>query len=192
VPVKCLTNNFAVSEPNATYKQREGTKQRTSKTSSTASRASPDNLKAGVILDPIPDAPQDKLVATPARLNFGHLTEGYVYGMDLTLTNVGNMPCRFNIKPVKSATHPNLHETLACEWNKGPVAPGMTAKVTVQLMAVSGLELDECITILSESTIISVPITATVRPVSEGGKVSLPRSVRILSNARLPAVRRPG
>eukprot|EP00668_Euglena_longa_P015449 GGOE01019529.1.p1 GENE.GGOE01019529.1~~GGOE01019529.1.p1 ORF type:complete len:2073 (+),score=655.03 GGOE01019529.1:419-6220(+) len=205
VPVKVLNSDFAASEPNAAYLQREAGKQRTSKTASTASAAqraspaSPSSLGGlggslnGVILDPMPITPQDRLVATPSRLNFGSVCEGYVYGMDFTLTNLGHVPCRFHIKLPKSDALGNAGDVLACDWVKGPIAPGMTIRVSVQLSAATtaGQDINETILVSAESCHIHLPVTATIRPSSESSKLQPSRNVRLLSNTRLPAVKRP-
>lgn len=48
--------------------------------------------------------------------------------MDFTLTNLGHVPCRFHLKLPRG-------DLVACDWAKGPIAPGMTIKVSVQLAA---------------------------------------------------------
>eukprot|EP01012_Entosiphon_sulcatum_P060092 TRINITY_DN8486_c0_g1_i1.p1 TRINITY_DN8486_c0_g1~~TRINITY_DN8486_c0_g1_i1.p1 ORF type:complete len:2162 (-),score=449.79 TRINITY_DN8486_c0_g1_i1:17-6502(-) len=179
ITVAALKNtNVAHSAPNATYQQREAGTQRTVKTSSTA------RLKQ-TVLEPIADKGNDgpKLVVSPARLDFGAVGEGFVYGMDVLLTNVGTVPCRFNGKIASANGGQSL---LNIDYPKGPLAPGMAITATITLTGVSVNELSEVLQFVTEANIVSVPITATIRPGSEGNRIMRKSAVRVLSNAKLP------
>ncbi|KAJ9453713.1 hypothetical protein DIPPA_06718 [Diplonema papillatum] len=140
------------------------------------------------LLDPIQSqCEQVRAVVTPASLAFGCLKEGQKYAKELQIVNVGQLGIRFTIKRLNSATHKDVNSFVSFVYSKGPVAPGMSVAVQVILTADRVMpDLDEHIEIVTESSIIKVPLTATFRPGSQG--TPLKKGVKCLGSVRLPTV----
>jgi hypothetical protein len=69
-----------------------------------------------------------KLVATPASIEFGTLMEGFRYAAVIQLTNMGTQSCRFRVEVPAS-----FASWLSVEYPKQPIAAGMSIPLTVEI-----------------------------------------------------------
>ena len=180
ISVKSLRREVAHTDPNLGYLQKEVAKART--VNSCSNRG--DQIKrrvlketlAGqrVVLDPLELDDQVRAVVVPPKLAFGSLREGARYAQELTLTNMGQLAVRFNVKRMKSTVQEKVSDIVSFVYPKGPVAPGMTCRIQVVVSAAQVIpDLDEVIEIVTETACMRVPITASVRPGSSGGSLEV-------------------
>ena len=67
----------------------------------------------------------------PRKVNFGVLREGYTYGVNLVMRNIGLDNCRFRIK------NPPPSTGLSASYKPGPVAAGMSQQIQLVLFALA-------------------------------------------------------
>ena len=189
INVSSLRSKVAHSDPNTGYITREIAVARTVKqTSGGKPKRTLQTTLSGkkVVLEPLSEQTV-RAVVTPSVLHFGKVTEGSKYTSELTITNVGQLGIRFSVKRFQSSELSS--DAVAFVYSKGPIAPGMSCKIQVILKAdhiVSNIS--ETINIATETAIIKIPMSAQIRPGSEGGTFELRKGVRSLGATRLPAV----
>eukprot|EP01063_Lacrimia_lanifica_P027945 TRINITY_DN399_c1_g2_i1.p1 TRINITY_DN399_c1_g2~~TRINITY_DN399_c1_g2_i1.p1 ORF type:complete len:2180 (+),score=920.25 TRINITY_DN399_c1_g2_i1:64-6603(+) len=192
--LKALRKEQAQSTANTAYLSRETAKARSVKTCGNKGeqvkrRKVLETLAGKVLLDPIEPEIQTRAVVTPQALVFGDVVEGHKYALEMTLTNVGSLSCRFAIRRTRSKVHENINSILQFVYTKGPVSPGMTCRIQVLLKIDQVIpDIDEMIEIATETAVITVPITATVRPGCDAKNVQLLKGVKRISSVRLPQV----
>eukprot|EP01060_Flectonema_neradi_P017640 TRINITY_DN2449_c1_g1_i1.p1 TRINITY_DN2449_c1_g1~~TRINITY_DN2449_c1_g1_i1.p1 ORF type:complete len:2095 (+),score=405.88 TRINITY_DN2449_c1_g1_i1:54-6287(+) len=189
VKVASLKSKVAHSDPNTGYISREIAVARTVRqiSGSKPKRVIQNSLSGKrVVLEPLSEQTV-RAVITPSSLDFGKLVEGSKYTSELTITNVGQLGVRFSTKQIVSETLPS--DAVSFVYKKGPIAPGMSCKIQVILKADRLISnISETIVVVTETAIMKIPLTAQIRPGSEGGTFELRKSVKTIGATRLPAV----
>lgn len=118
-----------------------------------------------------------RIVARPPELRFGRLVEGHVYRMSFQLSNVGDHVGRFRI------ARPRDQDCVQLHYKPGPIAAGMSIVVDVDVVAGRLGAVDEIVKIVSETHVISVPVSAMIEGASErdADRLDIKASVRVLS-----------
>lgn len=153
VAVSALKSNHVISEPNTKKLVVESSVKRKIHTSSTAAANSSAIVTA-------PSALTNLFLVTPKSLKFGSVVIGSTYRLNLSVANSGIDTGRYTVKH-NNANNVSIHYT------PGPVAPGISVKLEVELRANQlGLIQDE-IRIETDTEIFRLPVSATVVDVHE-------------------------
>lgn len=129
-----------------------------------------------------PDVP--KISVYPPEIDFGTLKIGEVYRATALLTNFGHTPGRFLIKH-----HNNLKQCeLKVLYKKGPIAPGMSVRVNIDIYAEKTKDMDYELVISTEGHNITLPIKARIiaEQQFESEASVLHRKVKVITGSRLP------
>ena len=95
-------------------------------------------------------------VVFPPKCKFGNVKQNEMPKVSIELKNVGIEPARFIVKV------PNQN-SLQVSFKHGPVAPGMSVKLNVQLQTGNiPRVLEESMTVVSETEILTIPILANI------------------------------
>jgi hypothetical protein len=173
--------NTATAVVNEDYKRIEGDIRRKVNTVSTAINKQTTENEDGVNKDgPL-------LRVYPATVNFGHLPLGEVFSASVLITNYGNLPGRFHVKHLNKSTWFNSqrdareNSSMKVHYPKGPLAPGMSAKIEFEVHAVKPQKLVYDVEINTEQHVITVPVSATVisQHTFSSEKYQLNKKVRI-------------
>eukprot|EP01065_Artemidia_motanka_P019747 TRINITY_DN2357_c5_g1_i1.p1 TRINITY_DN2357_c5_g1~~TRINITY_DN2357_c5_g1_i1.p1 ORF type:complete len:2450 (+),score=763.78 TRINITY_DN2357_c5_g1_i1:53-7351(+) len=193
--VPALRSDLAHADPNIAHMAKEGSATRTVRyCGNTKEQTGRKQLKelgsSRVLLDPVQVA-QGRIVVAPPQCNFGSVTEGKRYAMELTLTNVGQIAGRFMVRRLNSTVHDRINDIVSFYYKKGPIAPGMSIRVQVVLSVDTVMpDIDEVIEIRTEAQIVVVPLLASVRPFreEEEGRTPMRKAVKCLGRTRLQAI----
>jgi hypothetical protein len=137
------------AEPNVKHLEQEGDTKRKIRTASTTA-----------VKRTVPSYGSGGFVVIPAAAKFGDVKVGTELTIQLTMTNVGLDSARFTIRQPKT-------EGIKVRYKHGPVAPGMTAQLSVVLNIPSQSsersEIVDEFQLVSETEILHIPIKATIK-----------------------------
>jgi len=98
----------------------------------------------------------NKLVeVTPGACRFGPLRLGAMYRMSIYVRNLDVDVTRFNVMPVKS-------DFVRVSYTPGHLAPGMAAKIVVEIAALSPAKIEQLVEVRLKAHVVSVPVTARI------------------------------
>jgi len=97
---------------------------------------------------------------TPGICRFGPVRQGGVYRMGFFLRNLDVDVTRFNVTPLKS-------EFVKVSHQPGQIAPGMAAKVVVEIMAKQPGKVEQLVEVRVKAHVIRVPVTARILEAEE-------------------------
>lgn len=91
----------------------------------------------------------------PGACRFGLLRQGSLYRMNFYVRNLEVDVTRFNVRCPDS-------EFLRIQYQPGQLAPGMAAKLCVEVLALKPQRIEQLVEILTKAHVIRVPITAKI------------------------------
>jgi hypothetical protein len=97
---------------------------------------------------------------TPGICRFGPVRQGGVYRMAFFLRNTDVDVTRFNIAPLKS-------DFVKVSHQPGQIAPGMAAKIVVEVLAKQPGKVEQLVEVRVKAHIIRVPVTARIMEAEE-------------------------
>lgn len=159
VVVSSLKSNHVVSEPNMKKMAVEAPIKRKITTSSTATA----NSAPPTATSPSPLT--SLFIVTPTKINFGSVVIGSTYRHSLSVVNSGIDTGRYTVK------HQN-NQQVTIHYTPGPVAPGISVKLDVELRATQLGAIQDEIRIETETEIFRVPLIAKVVDVHEAASPS--------------------
>jgi len=101
---------------------------------------------------------------TPGNCRFGPVRQGRVYRMYFYLRNLDVDVTRFNVTPVKS-------ECVNVTHQPGQIAPGMAAKIVVEIIAKGPGKVEQLVEVAVKAHVIRVPVTALILEAEEYDKL---------------------
>lgn len=97
---------------------------------------------------------------TPGTCRFGPLRQGSVYRMAFYIRNLDVDVTRFNVVPLES-------EFVSVRHQPGQLAPGMAAKITVEVAAKQPARVEQLVEVKVKAHVVRVPVTAKILEVEE-------------------------
>lgn len=91
----------------------------------------------------------------PGACRFGLLRQGSLYRMHFYIRNLEVDVTRFNVRVPDS-------KFIRLQWQPGQLAPGMAAKVSVEMLATEQQRIEQLVEIVTKAHVIRVPITARI------------------------------
>jgi hypothetical protein len=136
------------AEPNVKHLEQEGETKRKIRTASTTA-----------VKRTVPGYGSGGFVVIPASAKFGNVVAGTERIVQLTMTNVGLDSARFTVRQPKT-------EGIKIRYKHGPVAPGMTAQLSIVLnlpnQSCEQYQIVDEFQLVSETEILHIPIKATI------------------------------
>lgn len=123
------------------------------------------------------------MIIYPTKIEFGCLRQGDIYITTALLSNTGKTPCRFFINH-KSCKHMRIL------YKKGPIAAGLSIKLTFEFVALELLEYNFDVIIKTQRSTITLPVHAAVysrEQYAEHG-LSPARRVKMITHERKPRI----
>ncbi|SPQ95170.1 unnamed protein product (mitochondrion) [Plasmodiophora brassicae] len=171
------TTMIARSPSPESFAQREASARRRLRTSATIKAAAyHGEISRSLVGNPSTLVAYALMRIEPAEAFFGAVAVGNTYRLALRVTNVGLEAGRFAIDNVADDACIRVVRT------PGPLAPGMSSRVEVELYASSKGSFASSITFRTELENVPVPVSASV--VNEGDVVQLARHVRLHCRGR--------
>jgi len=91
----------------------------------------------------------------PGACRFGPLRRGSLYRMAFFVRNLDVDVTRFNVAPVKS-------EYVSVHYQPGHLAPGIAAKVVVEIAALAPQKVEQLVEVKLKAHVVRVPVTARI------------------------------
>jgi len=92
---------------------------------------------------------------TPGACRFGPLRLGAMYRMNIFVRNLDVDVTRFNVVPVES-------DYVRVIYTPGHLAPGMAAKIAVEIAALSPAKIEQLVEVKLKAHVVNVPVTARI------------------------------
>lgn len=97
---------------------------------------------------------------TPGICRFGPVRQGGVYRMAFYVRNLDVDVTRFNVTPLKS-------EFVQAHHQPGQIAPGMAAKIVVEVAAKQPGKVEQLVEVRIKAHVVRVPVTARILEAEE-------------------------
>jgi len=107
---------------------------------------------------------------TPGICRFGPVRQGGVYRMAFYLRNLDVDVTRFNVGRLKS-------EFVSVSHQPGQIAPGMAAKIVVEIMAKQPGKVEQLVEVRVKAHVIRIPVTARILEAEEYDRLDAERLV---------------